>query len=91
MISPQLGHGNLADSVPGGMILWHDVHTGTVAVGFSVMVKVILGKGFENSRMPSLICAVLRSVCENLNQASSFLRITNKWLHEGVAFLGERS
>ncbi len=39
-ISPQFGHGNLVDSFPGGIILWQDVHTGTAAVGFSVMITV---------------------------------------------------
>jgi hypothetical protein len=79
------------DSVPGGIILWHDVHTGTVTVGFSVMVKVILRKGFENSRMPSLICAVLKSACANLNQASSFLWFAKQMISKGVASFGKRS
>jgi len=40
MISPQFGQGNLVVSVPGAIILWHDVHTGTVTVtaGFSLMM-----------------------------------------------------
>jgi hypothetical protein len=28
MISPQFGHGNFVGSVPGAMILWHDVQIG---------------------------------------------------------------
>jgi len=41
VISPQFGHGNFVVSVPGAIILWHDVHVGTVIVddvAFSVMV-----------------------------------------------------
>jgi len=39
MISPQFGHGNFVGSVPGVIILWHDVQTGmaTAALGFSVI------------------------------------------------------
>jgi hypothetical protein len=38
-ISPQLGHGNFVASAPGAIILWHEVHTGTVTVvaGFSLI------------------------------------------------------
>jgi len=32
IISPQFGHGNFVGSVPGAIILWHDVHTGMVTV-----------------------------------------------------------
>lgn len=40
MISPQLGHGNFVGSVPGAMILWHDVHIGmaTVTLVFSAIL-----------------------------------------------------
>jgi len=52
MISPQFGQGNFVASAPGAMILWHDVHTGTVtvAVGFSLMTRFL----FEGSN--SNIC-----------------------------------
>jgi len=48
MISPQFGHGNFVASVPGAIILWHDVHIGTVTVivGFSLIVSSSLG-GFD--------------------------------------------
>jgi hypothetical protein len=32
MISPQFGHENFVGSVPGAIILWHDVHNGMVTV-----------------------------------------------------------
>jgi len=40
VISPQFGHGNFVASVPGAIILWHDVHIGTVTVVvvFSLMM-----------------------------------------------------
>jgi hypothetical protein len=45
VISPQFGHGNFVASVAGGIILWHDVHVGTVTavvvgVVFSLMMLV---------------------------------------------------
>jgi len=40
MISPQFGHVNFVASAPGAIILWHEVHSGTVTVtaGFSLMM-----------------------------------------------------
>jgi len=32
IISPQLGHENFVASVPGAIVLWHDVHVGIVTV-----------------------------------------------------------
>jgi hypothetical protein len=39
MISPQFGHENFVGSVPGAMILWHDVQIGmaTVTLVFSAI------------------------------------------------------
>jgi len=40
MISPQFGQGNFVGSVPGDIILWHDVHIGiaTVTLVFSAIL-----------------------------------------------------
>ena len=47
MISPQFGHGNFVASVPGDIILWHEVQVGTamVVVVFSLMVLFALSDG----------------------------------------------
>jgi len=47
-ISPQLGHGNLVASAPGAIILWHDVHIGTVTV--TVDFSLMMGFLSEDSR-----------------------------------------
>jgi len=43
VISPQFGHGNFVASTPGGIVLWHDVQTGTVTMVavFSVMSEFL--------------------------------------------------
>jgi hypothetical protein len=48
-ISPQFGQGNFVASVPGAIILWHDVHVGmavVVAVVLSLMLVICLILGF---------------------------------------------
>lgn len=37
MISPQLGQGNFVASVPGAIILWHEVQVGTVVVAAAIL------------------------------------------------------
>jgi len=60
MISPQFGHGNFVVSVPGAIILWHDVHTGTVTVivGFSLMMG-FLCEAFNGNVCLAYMCYVL--------------------------------
>jgi len=71
MISPQFGHGNFVASVPGAIILWHDVHTGTVTVivGFSLMMR-FLCEAFNGNVCLAYMCYVVFFgyvvfICEN--------------------------
>jgi len=61
IISPQFGHGNFVASVPGGIILWHDVHTGTVTVivGFSLIVRFLFRRIRNSNVCLAYMCYVL--------------------------------
>jgi len=57
IISPQLGHGNFVDSMPGAMILWQEEHIGmATATDFSANQTPLGVDGYRD--VLTYICCV---------------------------------